>query len=247
MRLTLRSNTHKRVNKTRNPYEFEPDTPPKCIDRMTTMSQFIDPPPARAEQHPLHSKRSHMRNSRSEGNVSYKSKAPEPLHLDTHNRSSYLFHHRRDSSPERSQSYRDNPATPARVVAYYEENPAKASRRRGQTSEGGHYYDSAGRSESPVRGRTTSHSPVKSLPDVIERDEVHVEIPESPVKRSRSPMKKMFGEGGWLGRTSSMDEFPDERYRKPGMMDKIKHKFEEFVRRHVVFATFLRTNNNNTG
>lgn len=224
---------------TKNPYEFEPDTPPLSTDRMTTMTQFMDLPSPKAEQQPAPFKRSHIRNSRSEGNVSYKSKAPERLHLDAHNDSKYSVHQRRDSSPGRSLSYRDDPATPAKVVAYYDENPAQSPQRRGQVSESHRYQGSADGSGSPVRGRTTSRTPGKSLSDVIERDEVHVKIPEIPVKRARSPMKKMFGEGGWLGRTSSMDEAPDERYRKPGMMDKIKNKFEEFVRGPAMPPVFL--------
>ncbi|KAI9847642.1 MAG: hypothetical protein M1838_000818 [Thelocarpon superellum] len=53
---------------------------------------------------------------------------------------------------------------------------------------------------SPSRGR--SRSSVKFLDDVPE-EEAEVSLPPSPVARSRSPMKKMFGEKGWLGRSAS--------------------------------------------
>lgn len=42
--------------------------------------------------------------------------------------------------------------------------------------------------------------------------------PQSPPKkRARSPMKRMFGEGGWLGKSMSMNELPSEEYRKTGL------------------------------
>lgn len=65
----------------------------------------------------------------------------------------------------------------------------------------------------------------------------------SPKKRSRSPMKKMFGENGWLGQSpvekpeqtsrakisvSHNESFPREQ-RKTTMMGKLKNKLEEFV------------------
>lgn len=92
-----------------------------------------------------------------------------------------------------------------------------------------------------------SVSPTKALDDVFERDEAAYQYPKTPSsrpkKRSRSPMKKMFGEHGWLGRTP--DELEDVKHRvkapsrkdepsgspqkKSSMMGKLKSKFEEFV------------------
>lgn len=90
---------------------------------------------------------------------------------------------------------------------------------------------------------TRDRSPSKTLGDVSERDEYDDSQPNrssntssdvtdhsSPKKRSRSPMKKMFGENGWLGK--SPDEKPVLNLRpkkKVGMMEKIKNKFEEMV------------------
>lgn len=85
-----------------------------------------------------------------------------------------------------------------------------------------------------VRGRPTS--PVKALRDVDENDdddEEEIEIPMTPVKRSRSPMKKMFGENGWLGRSTSMYEIPSEQQKRSGLKmwsEKIKHRVEGLVR-----------------
>ena len=70
------------------------------------------------------------------------------------------------------------------------------------------------------RGRSMRRtpSPTKELEDI---KEVHSPVtpPPSPPKRSRSPMKRMFGERGWLGKSMSMNELPGEEYRKTG----IKH------------------------
>ncbi|KAI9847099.1 MAG: hypothetical protein M1837_003217 [Sclerophora amabilis] len=77
----------------------------------------------------------------------------------------------------------------------------------------------------PDRGRSTS--PVKYLKDLKEDEES--DFAHSPTKRSRSPMKKMFGENGWLGRSTSMKELPDEQYKKSGLKhwgSKVKQRVE---------------------
>ena len=104
--------------------------------------------------------------------------------------------------------------------------------------------------------RNFTRSPTKTLDDVYERDEYNDGIPSRisknppsspPKKRSRSPMKKMFGAHGWLGQ--SPDEKPDpklqskksfvthmeftNRPKKIGMMEKLKNKFEEIVSKYL--------------
>ena len=87
-------------------------------------------------------------------------------------------------------------------------------------------------SSSPSRGRTHTRtpSPVKTLEDI---EEDHgFDSPPSPPKRSRSPFKQMFGENGWLGRSTSMNELPNEKYRKTGIKHwggKIKQRVENLV------------------
>jgi len=100
-------------------------------------------------------------------------------------------------------------------------------------------------SSSPTRDK--ARSPQRVLADVSEREECETKIsnadpvidpnPSTPKKRSRSPMKKMFGEHGWLGRS------PDElnaaklkskkpssaRKEKTSVMEKLRTKFEELV------------------
>ncbi|KAL8693605.1 MAG: hypothetical protein Q9218_001605 [Villophora microphyllina] len=85
--------------------------------------------------------------------------------------------------------------------------------------------------EFPYRGRRASRTPslIKGLENIKEdptpeglREQrtyasVPMSPPASPVKRSRSPMKKLFGENGFLGRSTSMKELPSEEYGKKGM------------------------------
>ena len=110
---------------------------------------------------------------------------------------------------------------------------------------------------SPVRTR----SPAKGLGDVSEEieydttgqlpghyspyiDSPLIDSPVFPAKRSRSPMKKMFGENGWLGfsqdegighnlkhKKSSLShkDEPVSGPKKSSMMSKIKNKLEEIV------------------
>lgn len=54
----------------------------------------------------------------------------------------------------------------------------------------------------------------------------------SPIKRSRSPVKQLFGEQGWLGRSTSMRELPSEEFRKTGIKHwggKLKQRIEYIV------------------
>ncbi|KAL8941595.1 MAG: hypothetical protein Q9216_002146 [Gyalolechia sp. 2 TL-2023] len=85
------------------------------------------------------------------------------------------------------------------------------------------------RTASPVKGLeeikedhtpegSGGHSAYKDLP---------ADPPASPTKRSRSPMKQLFGENGFLGRSTSMKELPSEDYRKRG----VKHLGEKFKQR----------------
>ncbi|KAE9380467.1 hypothetical protein N431DRAFT_324272 [Stipitochalara longipes BDJ] len=100
-------------------------------------------------------------------------------------------------------------------------------------------------SSSPSRG--IARSPTRVLADVSEREECEFKISNTglvvdptlstPKRRSRSPMKKMFGENGWLGRS------PDEldavklkskksssaRKEKSSVMEKLRNKFEELA------------------
>lgn len=87
-------------------------------------------------------------------------------------------------------------------------------------------------SSSFSRGRTITRtpSPVKALEDI--KEDPASNSPPSPTKRSRSPFKQMFGENGWLGRSTSMNELPNEKYRKTGIKHwggKIKQRVENLA------------------
>lgn len=94
------------------------------------------------------------------------------------------------------------------------------------------------------RGLNRTPSPVKGLEDIKEDQSpegnhdhsTHKPLPAfppaSPTKRSRSPIKQLFGEKGFLGRTTSMNELPSEEYRKRGVWhlgEKFKHRVEGMV------------------
>ena len=94
------------------------------------------------------------------------------------------------------------------------------------------YSQDTDTSSSFSRGRTITRtpSPVKVLEDI--KEDQASNSPPSPTKRSRSPFKQMFGENGWLGRSMSMNEMPNERYRKNGIKHwggKIKQRVENLV------------------
>ncbi|KAL6719333.1 hypothetical protein ACLMJK_003572 [Lecanora helva] len=80
------------------------------------------------------------------------------------------------------------------------------------------------------RGVTRTPSPVKLLEDI--KEDQSPDAPIIPPKRSRSPMKQLFGERGWLGKSTSFKELPDEEYRKKGLKHwggKIKQRVEDFT------------------
>ncbi len=110
--------------------------------------------------------------------------------------------------------------------------------RVGKTFEGaaGDHYNRSSEdtnaSSSLSRGRTLTRtpSPVKTLEDI--KEDQASRSPPNPTKRSRSPFKQMFGEKGWLGRSTSMNELPNEKYRKTGIKHwggKIKQRVENLV------------------
>ncbi|KAK3174290.1 hypothetical protein OEA41_001534 [Lepraria neglecta] len=89
--------------------------------------------------------------------------------------------------------------------------------------------DTSATSSSFSRGRSISRtpSPTKLLENINED-----EATPSPPKRSRSPMKQLFGERGWLGKSMSMKELPSAEYRKGGIKHwggKLKERVEHLT------------------
>lgn len=123
---------------------------------------------------------------------------------------------------------------------------------------------------SPYDRHHTS-SPSKALEDVYERDEMNGRYvrmdtrhtartpspPPSPKKRSRSPMKKLFGEKGFFGESpeemrkqnakkaasTRTGNKPSNAQKKIGVMDKLKNKLGEIVSR-VHFVKRKHANSN---
>ena len=102
-------------------------------------------------------------------------------------------------------------------------------------------YSQESPSFAPPRGRPTPRtpSPIKVLSDIKEdhtsegfhdrsfQKSLPMDPPASPTKRSRSPMKQLFGERGFFARSASMKELPSEEHRKKGM----KHLVEKLNER----------------
>lgn len=103
-------------------------------------------------------------------------------------------------------------------VAFITPTPIKTQAHNASTV---HFEDEE---EFPDRGRPKQRGSYRYL------DEYKEEL--SPSRRSRSPMKKMFGENGWLGRSTSMKEMATEHDWKSGFKHwggKIKQRVEGIV------------------
>lgn len=88
---------------------------------------------------------------------------------------------------------------------------------------------------SSSRGRSLlrTPSPTKDL-DIIEEVPSSEERSSSPIKRSRSPVKQLFGENGWLGK--SMDKRSGSEPRKNTLKhwgDKIRQRVDHLVSSHA--------------
>ena len=107
-------------------------------------------------------------------------------------------------------------------IRYSEETPVSSSSSRGAAS------------SLSSRGRSVLRSPSPSkLEDIKEASLSSEKLLKTPPKRSRSPMKQLFGEHGWLGRSMSMSELPNEEYhKKTGLKQwggKLKERVEHLV------------------
>lgn len=126
----------------------------------------------------------------------------------------------------RNDDPRQLPHKPSQYFQYYDAVNTTANQ------------DSLPSQSARARGRLPARnlSPSKGLEDIEEDqspkpvqdgrslEEKPILLPTSPTKRSRSPMKQLFGENGFLGRSTSMKELQSEDYRKKG----VKHLGEKF-------------------
>ena len=94
-------------------------------------------------------------------------------------------------------------------------------------------------SSSPKRGRPLNRTPSPVKLEDIKEDQPMI-FPSSPPKRSRSPVKQLFGEKGWFGRSTSMKEMPSEEFRKNGLKHwggKLKQCVGMMVRHRMAYLT----------
>lgn len=123
-------------------------------------------------------------------------------------------------SPRRSkgipQSY-----TTGSIAFHAHQDPFTAAYTHGVGEE----YQRRGRSTSPVKAQFLFYEDMtdkekirflEGMKDDIEED-LPRDLPRTLAKRSRSPMKKMFGENGWLGKSPSMYEIANEAPRKSNL------------------------------
>ena len=83
------------------------------------------------------------------------------------------------------------------------------------------------------RGILRTPSPSKDLRTIREDASPEERRPTPATKRSRSPVKQLFGENGWLGKNTGMDGITTEETRKTGGFkhwgDKIKQRVDHLV------------------
>lgn len=165
----------------------------------------------------------HSKNSHSESNALYMKKRLEPIQVVENNTSRDVLH-RSDSSsnisPTRIAARRG--AAQGSLQSFYEEDDHSYSR----TVDRSQYVNDLSRS--PTRGRGFPRSSPKQLDDVPESREISFETPSPSQKRPWSPVKKIFGERGWLSSTASSKE-ESTTPKKPSLVEKIKLKIEEIV------------------
>jgi hypothetical protein len=164
----------------------------------------------------------HLKNSHSEGNDLHIAKRPAPIHIDEHSASCRALQ-RSESSPG---------TAPTRTAAGRE--GAQVSLQPVYSEDDRLYSYNCNRaqpvndlSEGITRGRGFAKTSVKPLGDVPEIEENVFEIPPRSHKRSRSPMRKIFGEGGWLSNPSPKDDSGTPK--KPGLVEKFRSKMGEIV------------------
>ena len=89
------------------------------------------------------------------------------------------------------------------------------------------------------RGRDRTGSPFKEI-SISGQDSTSDYNPHSPPRRSRSPMKKMFGDNGWLGRSTSLKDTHNHQSGLKMWSGNIKHRVADMVSfRWKIYLTCL--------
>jgi hypothetical protein len=209
-----------------NPFEFEPDHIQNDPHRITTFTDFMGGTNKIYERSNTQEsrKKGHLKNCHSESNAFYMKKRPEPIQIVEQNKTSRHVLQRSDSSPSIS---------PVRIAArrgtthgsfqlHYEED----DRSHYQAVNRSRHVDNCPRS--PIGGHGFPRSLSRQLDDVPENQETTFDTASPSQKRPWSPVKMIFGEGGWLSSTASPKN-ESTTPKKPGLVEKIKLKIEEIV------------------
>ncbi len=168
-------------------------------------------------------KMGHFKNSHSESNAFYIKKRPAAIKVVEHNMARHVLQ-RSDSSPNippnRVASRRG--AAQSAFQSFYEEDDRSYYQAVNHVQ---HHNDIC---RSPTRSGGLPGSSPEPREDVPESRETTLNTPSPSQKRPWSPVKKIFGEGGWLSSSASPKEEPASP-KKPGLVEKIKLKIEEIV------------------
>jgi hypothetical protein len=156
----------------------------------------------------------HMRNAHSESNNQFRAKQPELVQTS-------LAHWSTSGSIEESEPLYIPPAGNALTPehsrnGYKPSNSTENSTRRQRT-------------HSLSTTQSQGISAIRQLERVSEKDEFDREIVGDSPNKSRPPVKKLFGEGGLLSSSFDLSLDQSPRPKRPGLMNMIKNKFEEFV------------------
>jgi hypothetical protein len=209
-----------------NPFESEPDRIQNDPHRITTFTDFMGGTNKIYErlntQGPK--KKGHLKNCHSESNAFYLKKRPEPIQIVEQNKTSRHVLQRSDSSPSIS---------PVRIAA--RRGTAHGSFQSLYEEDDRSHYQAVNRSRhvdnrprSPIRGHGFPISSPKQLDNVPENQETAFDTASPSQKCPWSPVKMIFGEGGWLSSTASPKN-ESTTPKKPGLVKKIKLKIEEIV------------------
>lgn len=204
---------------------MEPDDIQNDPDRLTTFTDFMGGTNKTYERlNPQQLRKvGHLKNSHSESNALYMKKRPEPIQVFENDTSRDVLH-RSGSSPNISPTgiTSRGGAEQGSLQSFYHEDDHSYSR----TVDGSEYVIDLSRS--PPRGRGFSRVSPRQLDDVPESREISFETLSPSQKHPWSPVKKIFGEGGWLSNNANSKE-ESTTPKKPGLVEKIKLKIEEIV------------------
>lgn len=209
-----------------NPFESDPNHIQNDPHRSTTFTDFMGGTNKIYERSNTKGskKKGHLKNSHSESNAFYMKKRPQPIQVVEQNKTSRHVLQRSDSSPSISPVII---ATHCGTTHGSFQSPYEGGdRSHYQAVNRNRHVDN--RPRSPIRGHGFPRSSSRQLDNVPENQETTFDMASPSQKRPWSPVKMIFGEGGWLSSTANPKN-ESITPKKPGLVEKIKLKIEEIV------------------